>query len=103
MSGTHALKFISGKYQGGEFPLKAEKQIVIGRSSELDMVLIEDMVSCRHASIGVAGDEISIADVGSTGRSFNGRARATNGFGGRAGFMSPRHASARRTIPGWRS
>ena len=67
---SYALRFISGKYQGGEFPLVKGREIVIGRSSELDMVLIEDMVSRRHASIGVAGDEISIADVGSTNGTF---------------------------------
>ena len=50
-----ALRFISGKYQGGEYPLKLDKQIVIGRSSELDMVLVEDMVSRKHDKITVAG------------------------------------------------
>ncbi|MCY1080566.1 DUF4388 domain-containing protein [Archangium lansingense] len=68
---TYALKFISGKYQGGEFPLKAEKQIVIGRSSELDMVLVEDMVSRKHARIMVSGvGQISIEDLGSTNGTF---------------------------------
>lgn len=67
---SYALRFISGKYQGGEFPLVKGREIVIGRSSELDMVLIEDMVSRRHASIGLSGDEISIADVGSTNGTF---------------------------------
>ena len=68
---TYALKFISGKYQGGEFPLKAEKQIVIGRSSELDMVLVEDMVSRKHARIVVNGTgQISIEDLGSTNGTF---------------------------------
>ena len=46
-----ALRFISGKYQGGEFPLPDSGEIVIGRSSELDMVLVEDMVSRRHARL----------------------------------------------------
>ncbi|WNG52833.1 DUF4388 domain-containing protein [Archangium minus] len=68
---TYALKFISGKYQGGEFPLKTEKQIVIGRSSELDMVLVEDMVSRKHARIVVNGaGQISIEDLGSTNGTF---------------------------------
>ncbi|WNG42375.1 DUF4388 domain-containing protein [Archangium violaceum] len=68
---TYALKFISGKYQGGEFPLKTEKQIVIGRSSELDMVLVEDMVSRKHARIIVNGaGQISIEDLGSTNGTF---------------------------------
>jgi pSer/pThr/pTyr-binding forkhead associated (FHA) protein len=61
-----ALKFISGKYQGGEFPLKSEKQVVIGRSSELDMVLVEDMVSRKHAKIMIASGAITIEDLGST-------------------------------------
>ncbi|MEP6865841.1 MAG: FHA domain-containing protein, partial [Deltaproteobacteria bacterium] len=46
-----ALRFISGKYQGGEFPLRMNREIIIGRSSDLDMVLVEDMVSRRHAKI----------------------------------------------------
>ena len=66
----YALKFISGKYQGGEFPLKPEKQIVIGRSSELDMVLVEDMVSRKHAKITCAGGKILIEDLGSTNGTF---------------------------------
>jgi pSer/pThr/pTyr-binding forkhead associated (FHA) protein len=65
-----ALKFISGKYQGGEFPLKTEKQIVIGRSSELDMVLVEDMVSRKHAKITVQPGRITIEDLGSTNGTF---------------------------------
>jgi len=65
-----ALRFISGKYQGGEFPLPANREIVVGRSSELDMVLVEDMVSRRHAKIIVAEDQIFIQDLGSTNGTF---------------------------------
>jgi FHA domain/Domain of unknown function (DUF4388) len=65
-----ALKFISGKYQGGEFPLKLEKQIVIGRSSELDVVLAEDMVSRKHAKISTQGGKVVIEDLGSTNGTF---------------------------------
>lgn len=65
-----ALRFISGKYQGGEFPLPAQGEIVIGRSSELDMVLVEDMVSRRHSKITVASDQIFIQDLGSTNGTF---------------------------------
>ena len=67
---SYALKFISGKYQGGEFPLKNDKQVVIGRSSELDMVLVEDMVSRKHAKITVASGKIQIEDLGSTNGTF---------------------------------
>jgi hypothetical protein len=65
-----ALRFISGKYQGGEFPLRMEREIVIGRSSDLDMVLVEDMVSRKHAKISTAGQQIVIQDLGSTNGTF---------------------------------
>ncbi len=65
-----ALRFISGKYQGGEFPLPSHGEVVIGRSSELDMVLVEDMVSRRHAKITVSTESIRIQDLGSTNGSF---------------------------------
>lgn len=68
--GGYVLKFISGKYQGGEFPLEGDSEIVIGRSSELDMVLVEDMVSRRHARITSYNGEIGIEDFGSTNGTF---------------------------------
>jgi hypothetical protein len=64
------LRFISGKYQGGEFPVVPEKQIIVGRSSELDMVLVEDMVSRKHAKIAMQSDQIWIEDLGSTNGTF---------------------------------
>jgi len=70
LASNYALKFISGKYQGGEFPLKRDKQVVIGRSSELDMVLVEDMVSRKHAKITVSEGKILIEDLGSTNGTF---------------------------------
>ena len=65
-----ALRFISGKYQGGEFPLRKDREIIIGRSSDLDMVLVEDMVSRRHAKIATTDTEITISDMGSTNGTF---------------------------------
>jgi hypothetical protein len=66
----YALKFISGKYQGGVFPLKPNKQVVIGRSSDLDMVLVEDMVSRKHAKITCQDGKVMIEDLGSTNGTF---------------------------------
>jgi pSer/pThr/pTyr-binding forkhead associated (FHA) protein len=65
-----ALKFISGKYQGGEFPLTPDREIVIGRSSDLDMVLVEDMVSRKHAKIATSDAQLIIQDLGSTNGTF---------------------------------
>jgi hypothetical protein len=64
------LRFISGKYQGGEFPLRPNREIVIGRSSDLDMVLVEDMVSRKHAKIMTYDQTVSIQDLGSTNGTF---------------------------------
>jgi hypothetical protein len=65
-----ALRFISGKYQGGEFSLSDAKEIVVGRSSDLDMVLVEDMVSRKHARIECSDQGIVIEDLGSTNGTF---------------------------------
>lgn len=66
----YALRFISGKYQGGEFPLRMNREIIIGRSSDLDMVLVEDMVSRKHAKISTTDGEVYIQDLGSTNGTF---------------------------------
>jgi len=66
----YALRFISGKYQGGEFPLKMDREIIIGRSSDLDMVLVEDMVSRKHAKISTSNGQVIIQDLGSTNGTF---------------------------------
>lgn len=67
---SFVLRFISGKYQGGEFPVTPGKEIVVGRSSDLDMVLVEDMVSRKHARIALQPDGIWIEDLGSTNGTF---------------------------------
>ncbi|MFN2550024.1 MAG: FHA domain-containing protein [Myxococcales bacterium] len=67
---AYALRFISGKYQGGEYPLAETGELVIGRSSDLDMVLIEDMVSRKHAKITLQSGQITISDLGSTNGTF---------------------------------
>src|SRR6186713_2166944 len=66
----YALRFISGKYQGGEYPLAEGQEIIIGRSSELDMVLVEEMVSRKHARIALTDGVINIEDMGSTNGTF---------------------------------
>ena len=47
-----------------------DREIIVGRSSELDMVLVEDMVSRKHAKLTTAGDQIVIQDLGSTNGTF---------------------------------
>jgi pSer/pThr/pTyr-binding forkhead associated (FHA) protein len=81
-----ALRFISGKYQGGEFPLEDGREIFVGRSSDLGMVLVEEMVSRKHARLIARGFNVEIEDLGSTNGTFvNGEriTRATAGEGDR--------------------
>lgn len=73
-----ALRFISGKYQGGEFPLEEDREIIVGRSSDLDMVLVEEMVSRRHARIQLNNGHISIDDLNSTNGTFVNGERVTH-------------------------
>jgi pSer/pThr/pTyr-binding forkhead associated (FHA) protein len=70
MAKSYALRFISGKYQGGEFPLLPDREIVIGRSSDLDMILGEDMVSRKHAKISTKNAQLITMDLGSTNATF---------------------------------
>ncbi len=81
-----ALRFISGKYQGGEFLLEEGKELFVGRSSDLDMVLVEEMVSRKHARMVLNGSRLELEDLGSTNGTFvNGEKieKATVGKGDR--------------------
>jgi serine/threonine protein kinase/nucleoside phosphorylase len=64
------LRFLSGKYTGGEFKLCTNQQIIIGRNTDLDMVLIENMVSRRHAMVISTDTSIYIEDMGSVNGTF---------------------------------
>ncbi len=66
---AYVLKFISGKYKDGEFPLD-KKVIIIGRHSDSEMVLSENMISRRHARITMNGRDIILEDLGSTNGTF---------------------------------
>lgn len=67
---TFALQILSGKQQGGLHPLVPGRDMVIGRAAGLDLVLIEDMISRRHARISVREDELVLTDLGSTNGTF---------------------------------
>lgn len=64
------LKFISGKYLGGELVLPEEGELFIGRATELDLVLAEDMVSRKHAKLCMHAGALEITDLGSTNGTF---------------------------------
>ncbi len=64
------LKFVAGKYEGGEFRLPSEGEVVIGRGADLPIVLVEDMVSRKHARLTISSDGMKIEDLGSTNGTF---------------------------------
>ncbi len=73
-----ALKFISGKYEGGVFKLPRTGQVIIGRSSGVDVVIVEDMVSRQHARLAFDDrGQLFIEDMGSTNGSFVNGERVT--------------------------
>jgi len=69
-AGHWVLRFISGKYQGSEVPLETERELLVGRASNTDLVLMEDMVSRKHAKLGLVEGEVFIQDLGSTNGTF---------------------------------
>ena len=66
----YALRFISGKYQGGQFKLKPNQEYIVGRATDVDIVLVEDMVSRKHARISTKNNKVTIVDLGSTNGAF---------------------------------
>ncbi len=73
-SQVHVLRFLKGKYRGEEFPLGPDKKnFVVGRSSDVDLVLADDAVSRKHARIYGERGRMWLRDLGSrNGTSVNG-------------------------------
>lgn len=59
------LHFVSGRYDGQDFPLDARRSYIAGRSSEVDLVLADDAVSRKHARFYPARGRIWVRDLGS--------------------------------------
>lgn len=74
---VHVLRFLTGKYQGDEFPLiPADGGYVVGRSSEVDLVLADDAVSRKHARFYFERGRTWLRDLGSrNGTAINGERR----------------------------
>jgi hypothetical protein len=66
----YSLRFLSGKSQGSEYVLADPMEIVVGRSSDADMILMEGMVSRRHARFRLRNRELIVEDLGSTNGTF---------------------------------
>lgn len=70
-----ALLFTTGKDHGREIPLPPEREIVIGRISEVDLLLLDDKVSRKHAKITTLGGRIMVQDLESRNGTFVNGAR----------------------------
>jgi hypothetical protein len=65
-----ALEIVSGRYQGTILPLPDGADLLVGRESDLDLVLQEELVSRKHAKLTVRGGEVTVQDLGSTNGTF---------------------------------
>lgn len=59
------LRFVLGKYQGDQHPVVVGKEIVVGRASDVDMVLVEETMSRRHARFAWQDGRLFVEDLGS--------------------------------------
>ncbi len=66
----YSLRFLSGKCQGSDYLLQRRSEVLVGRSQDADLVLLEGMVSRLHARFKVGGGELSVEDLGSTNGTF---------------------------------
>jgi len=65
-----ALRFVSGRYQGMEYPLPDSGEVMVGRAVDLDLVLLEDKISRKHAKFVTSGGGLLLTDLGSTNGSY---------------------------------
>jgi hypothetical protein len=66
----YALLFVSGRFQGTVFALPGEGKLLVGRESDAELVLSEDLVSRRHAEFSVKDGEVILKDLASTNGTF---------------------------------
>jgi hypothetical protein len=66
----HSLRFLSGKDQGREYVLADPSETVMGRASDVELILVEGMVSRRHAMLRLDGGILTIEDLGSMNGTF---------------------------------
>ena len=66
----YVLSFVAGKDHGREFPLPPDLNIVIGRVSDVDLLLLDEKVSRKHAKISTHGGKVAIEDLASKNGTF---------------------------------
>jgi pSer/pThr/pTyr-binding forkhead associated (FHA) protein len=71
------LSFVAGKDKGREFPLPPDLDLVIGRASDADLLLLDEKVSLNHSKISTKGGKIVITDLRSRSGTFVNGERVT--------------------------
>jgi hypothetical protein len=69
-AGTYVLSFVSGRYEGTRRVLRPGAELIVGRARDLDLPLVEDKVSRRHARIVNEAGIVIVEDLGSTNGTF---------------------------------
>ncbi|GEJ55889.1 DUF4388 domain-containing protein [Anaeromyxobacter diazotrophicus] len=72
-----ALRFLSGRFQGGVVPIDPSRPMLLGRQQGSDLLLPEELVSRRHARLAYEGDELVLEDLGSTNGTYLNGVRVT--------------------------
>lgn len=62
----YALKVIEGKLRGHSYPIPDNSELFLGRGTNFDIVIDEDMVSRKHARLLTFHDNITLQDLQST-------------------------------------
>lgn len=79
-STMYALQVIEGRLSGTIYELPPNREFVLGRGSQLEIVIDEDMVSRRHAKITTYHDSIVIQDLNSTNGTLVNQQQITGGY-----------------------
>jgi serine/threonine protein kinase len=72
--GDWVLRFLTGKYADSERVLRLGEKLEIGRNSDLDLVLVEEMVSRLHARFTASRTGVVLENLSTTNGTF------VNGF-----------------------
>jgi hypothetical protein len=66
----YVLRFISGKDKGREYMLAADRHIMIGRDTGVDLLLVDNKVSRQHAAITTHAGQVMLHDMESRNGTF---------------------------------
>lgn len=66
----HSLRFLTGKSQGSEIVLPDPSELVVGRSGDAGVILLDGMVSRKHARFALAAGKMTVEDLGSANGTF---------------------------------